>query len=87
MNVDDLLAFLREQPRPNLSPFFAARVSHSSARVHTPLLVRLYWLAFACFVAFLFLPTVLFVPLTILVAAVAVFPERVLLLGAMLLRE
>lgn len=87
MNVDDLLAFLREQPRPKLSPFFAARVSHSSARVRTPLVVRLYWLAFACFVSYLLLPTVAFIPLTILVAAIAVFPERVLLLGAMLMRE
>lgn len=87
MNVDDLLQILREQPRPKLSPFFAARVSHSAARPRTPLLVRLYWLAFACFVAYLVLPTIAFVPLTILVAAIAAFPERLLLLGAVLMRE
>ena len=86
MNVDDLLAALREQPRPKLSPFFAARV-HSHARTHTPLVVRLYWLAFACFAAYLLLPTIAFIPLCVLVTAIAVFPERLVLLGAMLLRE
>lgn len=86
MTVDELLQSLREQPRPKLGPFFTTRI-RPTARARVPLIVRIYWLLFACFIAYLVPLTPAFVVLAILVAAVAAFPEPLLLLGAMLLRE
>ena len=90
MTVDELLQSLRNRPRPRLNPFFAARVAQKTRRLErtrVPWIVRLYWIVFACFAAFLLLPTAAGVPIAIIAAAVTVFPERVLLLGAMLMRE
>ena len=49
MTLDDVLAALRTIPRPQLSPFFAPRVTARATRNprRTPLVMKLYWLAVA----------------------------------------
>lgn len=81
MNADDVRESLQRQPKPSLGPFFAARVAHQAAsrdseRRKVPRLLVLYWVLFAFFAASLLMPTVVGVPLAILAAALAAFPER-----------
>jgi len=90
MTPDDALASLRARPRPSLRPFFAARVAqrlNAGERRRTPLLLRLYWIAFGGFAATLLLPTPIGIPLAVIVAAIAVFPERIAAVASTLVRE
>lgn len=74
MNADDVRDALRRQPRPELSPFFAARVTSRATarereRKRVPKLLVVYWVLFAIFAASLLLQT----PIGVLLAIVALW--------------
>jgi hypothetical protein len=89
MNVDDALQSLRDQPRPEPSPFFAAKVAHTIRERQTrrtPPAMIAFWLLLVCFSAAMLLPTSFGVPLAVLAIGGIVFPEKVIAVFAPLLR-
>lgn len=89
MNADDALQSLREQRKPSLNPFFAARVVHAarSQERRVPRAMILYWMLVLCFSASLLLPTRIGIPMAIAAIFIAVFPEKLAAWIAPLLRS